>query len=106
MVWRALAARLPINLREEVTFGAVSALGGAIIAFVLYFTKSFRKRGMVQHYLAWIFAAVVAAFVLVFPGSLSEGWSWALAFALWAGVSAGLGLGAFARELERRAAKE
>jgi hypothetical protein len=106
MIWGALTTGDPINLREEVTFGAVSALGGAIIALVLHFTKSFRKRGMIQHYLSWILAAVVAAFVLVFPGTLSEGWSWALAFALWGGVSAGLGLGAFAREVERRAAKE
>ena len=106
MVWARLTKREPTDLHEEVTFAAVSAIGGAIIAFVLYFTTSFRKRGMVQHYLSWLLAAVVAAFVLVFPGTVSEGWSWAVAFALWAGVSVGLGLGAFAREVERRAAKE
>ena len=106
MLWPAFFTRAPINLREEVWFGAVSAVGGAIIAFVLYFTKPFRKRGMVQHYLSWILAAVVAAFVLVFPDTLREGWSGALAFALWAGLSVGLGLGAFSRGVERRAAEQ
>jgi uncharacterized membrane protein YjfL (UPF0719 family) len=104
--WGALTSRDPINVREQVTFGAVSAVGGAIIAFVLYFTKSFRKRGMVQHYLCWMLASVVAALVLVVPGMVSEGWSRSLAFALWLGVSAGLGLGAFARQVERRSTDE
>ena len=106
MVLPSLISGEPSDVHEEVAFGAVSAVGGAIIAFVLYFTTSFRKRGVVQHYLTWILAGVVAAIVLVFPGGLSEGWPSALTFALWAGVSVGLGLGAFARGVEQRTARE
>jgi uncharacterized membrane protein YjfL (UPF0719 family) len=104
--WARLGSRAPIDLSEQTTLAAVSAAGGAIIAFVLYFTKSFRKRGVVHHYLSWMLASVVAALVLVLPDIASEGLAWSIAFSFWLGISAGLGLGVFARQLQGTAANE
>jgi hypothetical protein len=97
-VWSSLGEHTSINLRELLTQGLIGGVAGAVISFVLFFTRSFRARGLVYHYGAWIFACLVAAFVLVLPSSLTDIWH-GLAFAIWLGVAGGLGLGVTERQL-------
>lgn len=97
-VWPSLGDRTPITARELGAQATIGGVAGAVIAFVLYFSKSFRSRGLVHHYVVWIVACVLAALVLVLPSSLTDIWN-GLGFALWLGVGAGLGLGVTERQL-------
>ncbi len=77
----------------------IAAPAGAIVALILHFTKGFRERGIVPHYVSWIFACTVATLVLMLPLERSNG-LWGISFALWGGFSAGIGLAAFARYVQ------
>jgi hypothetical protein len=75
------------------------ALGGAAAGIVLHALKGIRGRGRLGHYMAWVSAGIVGMAGILLPELLDgvgvqEG---ALIVAL--GVGAGLGLGAFARQL-------
>ena len=95
--WTAIGERAAVDVHELVTLAAMGALCGVIVAFVLYFTMSFRQRGRLQDSLAWMLGGLVAALVFVVPGIPSEGWIRAIAFAILLGPGAGLGLFVFAR---------
>jgi hypothetical protein len=97
-IWSGLGQRSSINTHDLVVQALIGGVAGAVIAFVLYFTKAFRGRSLLHHYASWVVACVVAAVVLVLPTSLADIWN-GLGFALWLGVGAGLGLGLTERQL-------
>jgi hypothetical protein len=80
---------------------SIAGPAGAIVALVLHFTKRFRERGLVFYYASWVFACTIALSILMLPLEWSEGW-WGIGFMLWGAFSAGIGLAAFARYVQRR----
>lgn len=101
MVWRARGDGAPVDLHQLARQGMLGTLGGAVIAFVLYWTRPYRARGTIQHYCSWILASIIAAFVLLIPAIPEDGWKWVVLFSLFLGFCAGLGLGAAARQVSQ-----
>jgi hypothetical protein len=101
MAWRARGTGVPVDpheLMNETVFGTV---GGALTGSVLYLTRSFRAQGTIQHYLSWIFASVLAFFILLTPEIATDGWKRVVLVSLFFGITAGLGLGLTARQVSQ-----
>ena len=99
-IWTVIATGAAVDPHELVTHAAMGVLGGAIIAFVLYFTKAFRQRGRLQDALAWMLGGFAAALVFVVPAIPTEGLIRSIVFAMLLGPGAGLGLFVFARQVK------
>lgn len=101
MVWVARGEGAAVDPAKLWSQGILGTLGGAIVGSVLYLTKGYRARGMIQHYCSWILACVIAAFVLLIPVIPEEGWKMFVLVSLFLGVGAGLGLGVSARQVDQ-----
>ena len=98
IIWTAIGGGAAVDARELAMYAAIGVVGGVIIAFVLYLTRSFRQRGRLQDGLAWMLGGFVAAIVIVVPSIPSEGFMRAIGLAIMLGPGAGLGLFVFARQ--------
>lgn len=98
VVWTAWGEGVSVDLGQVRSQGMFATLGGAVVGFVLYLTRSYRARGTIQHYCSWILASSIAVFVLISPDLREEGWTRSVLFSLFLGVCFGLGLGAGARQ--------
>ena len=101
VVWRGRGEGVPVDWHELLNQGTFGSVGGAIIAFVLHLTRAYRTRGTIQHYLSWILASVIAAFVLISPDIRNDGWRWVALESGFFGIVAGLGLGLTARQVSQ-----
>lgn len=100
-LWADFTQRIPVDWHGLWQELLIAAPAGALVGVILHYTAPFREHGIVQHYTSWVFACILAALVLMLPIERSEG-RWGLWFALWGGLSVGIGLGAFARYVRRR----
>ena len=100
-MWSARGEGRGIDWDELEMYSVTGTFAGAVIGLILYLTRQYRSRGMLQHYLSWALACFVAVFILLIPAIPEEGLTYTVLFALWLGGSAGLGLGVAARQVSR-----
>lgn len=97
--WNAIGEHTPLDLGRLVVLATIGGLGGAVTAFVLYFTKDFRARGIIQLYCSWMLACFIASLVVLLPDLRTYGWR-EVGVALWLGCSAGLGFAVIERRVK------
>lgn len=98
VIWLSFVEATDVTPPDLLSQSARGSVGGIVISVILDLTRSFRTRGVLQHYCAWVLATFFATLVLLLPAVLSDGWR-ALLFCLIAGVGGGIGLGLTARQL-------
>jgi hypothetical protein len=101
VVWSARGDGVPVDPHQLESQGIFGTLGGAVVAFVLYLTRPYRARGMIQNYCSWALASVIAVFVLLIPAIPEDGWKSVVLLSVLLGVGAGLGLGVAAQQVSQ-----
>lgn len=98
VLWLSFLETTDVTPRDLLSQSARGTIAGIVISVILDLTRSFRARGVLQHYGASVLATFLATAILLLPALLSDGWG-ALLFCLIAGVGGGIGLGLTARQL-------
>src|SRR3954470_11960010 len=98
VVWLSFLNSTAVDRGELLFQSAMGAFAGVVISLVLHLTRSFRNRGTVQHYIAWVLATFAAVVLLAVPALISYGWRVLILCAI-AGVGAGIALGLAARQI-------